>query len=360
VEYNVTIGRMRGLCILAVVILHYGLFFPSIFTFMSTGERNGYYGVTAFFAISGFLITSHLILRRRATGSIDFTDFYARRAARILPMLFLTIAILSLFALLELPNFTIADWQTYAMIMLTVLTFQYNHYLSWPFPWTVLWSLSIEEMFYLGYPIVLWALPSLRLVVGFLIAVVILGPISRAQGPGWYEVLFTNSACNEAIALGALAALAAGRYEGLIGSKRSIAILLAGSATVAVAYFTLNGIVHYVVGPSTIAIGTALILFVSRSVSRVGAAAPVFDPLAFLGRYSYEMYLLHMIVIGLLRPIVPQTLNPFLLFALFMFVTVGLSVLAGRYFSEPLNRAIRARFTRPPAPKIRSVATLGS
>jgi peptidoglycan/LPS O-acetylase OafA/YrhL len=65
---------------------------------------SGYYGVSLFFAISGFLITTNILRRSGAVGSVNVTDFYVMRAARILPSLTLLIVLLSGLAIVRYPG----------------------------------------------------------------------------------------------------------------------------------------------------------------------------------------------------------------------------------------------------------------
>ena len=115
---------------------------------------NGQYGVQMFFAVSGFLITSTSIRRWGSPSRVDVRDFYALRIARIAPLLLLLLAILCTLHLAGLKDFVVPD-KTGGLgrALLAALTFHvnvleaYRGYL--PGNWDILWSLSVEEMFYL-------------------------------------------------------------------------------------------------------------------------------------------------------------------------------------------------------------------
>ncbi len=339
--YNLIVARLRGVCILAVIVLHYSLFFPA--SFLGTWAENGYCGVTAFFVVSGFLITANMIARYGDPANVKFREFYRMRAARILPMLVLTLLVLSALAATRLQAFRFVDQATYERTLINVLTLRYNLHVEGPFAWVVLWSLCIEEAFYLGYPMVVAVSRFRRALVIALIAVVLFGPIYRALQPGWSEALCSYPGCFDAISLGALAALAADRLSARMSPPASLSLLTFGATLMAATYFSLDVHAHFVVVPSLIGLGTALLLFASPGVSSGASASRWPDPLAFIGRYSYEIYLLHIVVFCLVRPVVSMTLLawPVSLFAFVLGLTVLVSALAGRFYSEPMNKAIR-------------------
>jgi peptidoglycan/LPS O-acetylase OafA/YrhL len=114
----------------------------------------GYVGVSMFFAISGYLITLLLVREWNATAAISLTDFYRRRALRILPAYFVFLVVV--FALTRLRAFAISpdDWRaalTYTMNFNEAPAWEVGH----------LWSLSVEEQFYLIWPILfIWLRPD--------------------------------------------------------------------------------------------------------------------------------------------------------------------------------------------------------
>jgi peptidoglycan/LPS O-acetylase OafA/YrhL len=120
---------------------------------------NGQFGVQIFFAISGFLITSTTLRRWGSVSSVNVIDFYRLRFARIAPLMMLLLLILSALHLAHVKGFVVAE-KTGGLgrALAAALTFHVNllearrGYL--PASWDVLWSLSVEEMFYLCFPLV--------------------------------------------------------------------------------------------------------------------------------------------------------------------------------------------------------------
>lgn len=100
---NYSLDILRGLSILLVLIHHFNIPYKLQNTFLDVsifGEslitlvaRNGNYGVTMFFVLSGFLITQNTLYRYKTISNIDIKDFYIRRIARILPCLILLVGV---------------------------------------------------------------------------------------------------------------------------------------------------------------------------------------------------------------------------------------------------------------------------
>ena len=129
-------------------------------------------GVNIFFAISGFLITHLLIKESDDTGDINFPRFYLRRAFRIFPPLYIYLAVA---AILKLHNPSLFTWQSF--ISAGTYIWNYNpHTNGWLIGHT--WSLSLEEQFYLLWPLAMLFLSkksSLKLAG----ALVVLSPVIR-------------------------------------------------------------------------------------------------------------------------------------------------------------------------------------
>ena len=150
-KYRPEIDGLRAIAILPVIFYHAGL---QIFS-------GGYVGVDIFFVISGYLISS-IILSEIETGKFSLINFYQRRARRILPALFCVILISTPFAwFILLP----ADLELFGNSAFSALTFWSNYIFYFEIdyfetssklkPLLHTWSLSIEEQFYIIYPILL-------------------------------------------------------------------------------------------------------------------------------------------------------------------------------------------------------------
>ncbi len=217
---------LRGFSILSVVLLHtwIRMHFPgSPIYHEMRGQlahlllRNGDNGVTVFFAVSGFLITLTSLRRFGSLAQIRPMAFYRIRFARIAPLLLLLLAVLSVLHLGNVEGFRIpAKTTTLPHALFAALTFHLNWleavhgYL--PANWDVLWSLSVEEMFYLFFPLVCVVLFRLRrgmpLFVALLLVFAAMGPFARTvwtTNPIWQEKTYLGGM--DGIALGCLCAL---------------------------------------------------------------------------------------------------------------------------------------------------------
>lgn len=146
-DYRREIDGLRALAVSAVVLYH---FWPSVFKF-------GYLGVDIFFVISGFLITLY-IYERLSIGKFNFKTFYQRRIIRILPVTLFVLFVTSILASLIL---IATDHDRYLKSLIGALTLTSNIYFwrdggyfgqsDFLKPLLHIWSLSVEEQFYLFF-----------------------------------------------------------------------------------------------------------------------------------------------------------------------------------------------------------------
>ena len=134
-------------------------------------------GVLVFFVISGFLITSLLMREREATGTISLKRFYLRRVLRIFPAFYAFILVLAIAVWLDAIHLTGRDFAF-------ALTYTVN-YVPHP-PWRTghLWSLSVEEQFYLLWPLTLLVLRERRALI-IAVAAIFAGPLARVAIREW-------------------------------------------------------------------------------------------------------------------------------------------------------------------------------
>ena len=147
INYRPEIDGLRSIAVLAVILFH------SKFSMFS----HGFFGVDIFFVISGYLITKILI-----ENKFDFKDFYERRVRRIVPNYFFILFISSIIIYQFNPDiYTLREFSKSSYFSISFLSnyfFMANDYfqqnISRPFLHT--WSLSIEEQFYIFYPLFLF------------------------------------------------------------------------------------------------------------------------------------------------------------------------------------------------------------
>lgn len=354
---------LRGLCVVLVLLNHIKLRFllndfPVRDALPARMERvlfwSGHYAVIVFFVISGFLITSLSLRRWGGLASVNVGSFYRMRFARIAPCLLLLLLILTALNLAGASDFVVRpERASLGRALLAALTFHVNwlegHHGYLPGGWDVLWSLSVEETFYLVFPLAAVLLRSERLFLSLLGALVIVGPCNRALlgdvDPLWGYAYFS---CTDAIAFGCIAALAV--HHRLLRPRGLRLALLSGCLLSLLTIVLCDegaraGLARFGFNLTVLELGIALMLVAFGSGVGNAAMAKGTRWLRMLGRCSYEVYLFHMlIVLGLIA--VARQLHVRHAFPLWYAAMLGGSILLGYLiamsYSEPLNRRIRS------------------
>jgi peptidoglycan/LPS O-acetylase OafA/YrhL len=319
---------------------------------------NGQFGVQIFFAVSGFLITSTALRRWGTPSNISLRDFYLLRVARIAPMLLGLLVVLTVLHYAHVAPFVVSDKTGgIGRAWLAALTLHVNWLQAqrgWlPANWGVLWSLSVEEMFYLFFPLVARFFSRKHFFVVILLCFAALGPLARTLFAGandlWAEQSYLGGM--DAIALGCLTALLVRRVIfsrgalhalGIAGATLIFAILV-GLRLVDVPFIGRSGL-----DMTVIALGTCMVIVAAAQTRWRGPR--LFAPLLRLGQCSYEVYLTHMFVVFALFAIFVKYGNPIwsvpLLFLSTIVVAAGVGDFVARFFSEPVNRMLRQRWSK--------------
>lgn len=366
------IDLLRGVSILLVVLHHFGLRIPLRSSaladwlpprLLSALNWNGYEAVFVFFVLSGFLITRNSLRRWGSLAAIDLHAFYLRRFARIAPLLVLLVAVLSLMHLAGVPRFVIdTERQSLGGAILAVFALHLNWYEGstgyLPGAWDVLWSLSIEEAFYLGFPLLCLTLRSGRLLSVVLAALVLVVPFSLMAITGneiWKEKAYLPGI--GAIAAGVLAALACRRWRPLRGAVAAAGCI--GLAGLCACLFAMRELWGW------LGDGVMLLLIASTGMlvaalgwrTHEGAPAPRgVGWLCSMGRLSYEIYLGHMFVVfavvGLYLAVDGDPRHGHLWYVPGVLGCWGLGVLLARHVSLPCGRWLQRRLSpRPRLPE---------
>lgn len=366
---NVGIDILRGCSILLVVLLHLNIRFKFSETFLkevlpakmfSFLFWSGFYGVVVFFTLSGYLITSSILKKWKNLSSIDLKAFYWLRFSRIIPPLLLLLIILSILHLAEVPGFVIkAEQASLGRAIFAALTFHLNWleiqvgYL--PANWDVLWSISVEETFYLLFPILCFFQKRKWQFAALLIAFLIISPWARTQ-------LFLESDLADKNHLAFLDSIALGCMTALIVNKLTIPswlnrpfLVIGWSMVIMVFVFKRfvyqSGLVDLGLNITVLSMGVSLILFWMHERHHSGNEKnyKLLGWLRTMGIYSYEIYLTHMFVIVFGVQIYKNLdladhwLVPFSLLLVILSYFLGKLFFHG--FSEPMNLWLRKRRT---------------
>lgn len=340
----------------ALVFMDHG--FPSLAGFQASNipawismpingiRQAGGYGVDVFFMLSAYLITEILLREHRRTGNISVGAFWVRRILRIWPLyyVFLGLALWVIPHLFEqsFPTFHALAyatfWGNFALIMrpegiITVAG--------------ILWSVSIEEQFYLLWPLVLrFFLPRVKLIC---LALILVSTGLRAwlvyTGVDSVWSLWANTFTRfEPIAIGALIAIGLDGRTPLLKESTRLAGLLGGLLLVVVLglWIPREGTTALIAYPLA-AFASALLL-----LSTLGATRAIPRSLVYLGRISYGLYVFHVFAIRFVQRHI-QIRSPFIEwpteFITAFALTVLLAAISYRWYEQPFLR-LKDRFSR--------------
>ncbi len=246
-------------------------------------------GVRVFFVISGFLITGLLIKELERTDRISLSRFYLRRTLRIFPAYFALLGVLAAldaWGVITIPSVDFVHALTYTMNYDAHRVWQVGH----------LWSLAVEEQFYLLWPAAVVLAASRRNAARIAIAVVCLVPLIRVVEATFGDLTLigtTFETTSDAIATGCLLALLRDAlmlrpwYARAVGSRWIAPAILVAGLLISIRYRP-----GLLIGESLI--NVAIALGIDRCVRRPdGAAGRLLNtrPLVYVGTLSYSLYL---------------------------------------------------------------------
>src|SRR5215207_6875703 len=375
---------LRALAVIAVLLYHSGLpWFPG-----------GFLGVEVFFVISGYLITALLLAQWQQLGHVDVKAFWLGRARRLLPALYLVLAVTLAYAVVFLPG-EVAGLRADVLAALGYVTNwylvvgheSYFEAIGRPSLLKHLWSLAVEEQFYLVWPLVLAFVMSagaavMRLpramcitLVGATASTLLMAALYRPEvDPS--RVYFGTDTRATGLLVGAALALAWIPGQGLVrgrdlpdgarlhsiqywgrlrrrwGWTAPLFLDLAGlAALAALVLFSLRlGEFQpflYRGGLASVALATAVVIMAcAHPHSHLGAGLLGRQPLRWIGQRSYGIYLWHWPVIMVTRPQLDVSIEGLPLLALRLGLTLVLAELSYRYVETPIRRGALGRAWR--------------
>lgn len=344
-EYRREIDGLRALAVLPVLLFHAGV----------PGFSGGFVGVDVFFVISGFLITS-ILLQGLSQEHFTLTDFYERRARRILPALFLVMA-----ASLPLAWIFLApsDLRDFGKSLISVALYGSNFFFwkqSGYFdtaaelkPMLHTWSLAVEEQYYLLFPLILlvgwhWCRRQLgTLLAGLAIISLIWAELGNVSHPT--ATFFLLPSRSWELLAGALAALHGARLASRFGAISWLgqAASIAGLAAILVAVIGFNADTPFPGLYALIPVGGAVAILLFAS-SRTLVGRLLGSQLAVgIGLLSYSTYLWHQPLFAFARHASKEPLH-WQMFVLLALASLGLAYLSWRFVERPFRTT--GKFTR--------------
>lgn len=347
-QIRTDIQALRGFAVLIVLFYHAKI---SIFS-------AGYLGVDVFFVISGFLIT-RLIKNGIESGSFRFSDFYYRRAKRLLPAAYVTFFVTALLAPFFLTSSEMADFRTQ---MAGAVTFTANIVLwrqSGYFEGTAelkpllhVWSLAIEEQYYFVLPAILAIIPRrfwLRVaVIGLLASLVLCFALVQSKAAATFYLLPTRG---WELTIGSVGALV------VVGERLNHVLkIMFWPALVVLLVSPFVHVGSYHPGPGALLICLATLVLIMRKHPLLFKGAAM-RGLGRVGDMSYSLYLVHWPLFAFFNNVwIGETggEQPSGIRIVLILLSLLLAFLLNRYIEEPIRRANIKRSIRV---LVRTVAT---
>jgi peptidoglycan/LPS O-acetylase OafA/YrhL len=348
--YMPGIDALRAIAVLAVFFYHVST---------SGWMPGGFLGVDVFFVISGYLITSLLLSEYRREGHLDVLRFWLRRARRLLPavavMVAATLVVAAILTPGDIPSlrgdglaslFYVNNWHL-------ILTDQsYFQEFARPSLFRHLWSLSVEEQFYLLWPLVfaggMTLLGQRRLLLGVLggalastlLMIILFDPSGDAA-----RVFYGSDTRAVGLLLGVALAMVWHPSRLRTGIRPGARWILDGVGVLALAMIIRTFLEVHDFEPSLYRGGFLLLAFwsalligvLAHPAARLGSLLGN-PPLVWLGLRSYSFYLWHWPVLALTRPDVDVPMDGPLLVALQLGLTLALADLSYRYVEQPFRQ----------------------
>ena len=356
-RYMPGLDGLRALAVLAVIAYHEQLGWAP----------GGLLGVGVFFTLSGYLITDLLLGQWVRSGGLNLGDFWLRRARRLLPALFVMLAVVTAWVTVVSPSRlaslrgAVVGAATYSSNWYYIYTHSsYFARFAPPGPFDHLWSLAVEEQFYLVWPWLLlagvfflrgrrpsavrWlALPTLALAAASAVAMLVL------YHPGYDPTRIYEGSDTRACGLligAALAMVCPSRRTAGTALWRRVALDGAGFAGLAVIGLMIWRVGQYSAftyqgGLVLLSVATAGVVAAAACPGALVGAALGWKPLRWIGVRSYGIYLWHYPVIILTSP--ANSTEDLPRAALQVAASVGLAALSWHFVEEPIRRGALGR-----------------
>jgi peptidoglycan/LPS O-acetylase OafA/YrhL len=333
-----SLDGLRAISIAFVLVAHFCRGYQRHFTPNSMIDTTfisfGYFGVKIFFVISGYLITLLMLNEEKRTGAVNLGQFYIRRAFRILP------AALAFMAVIFIYNGSAISLQN------KVFSFLFLENYATPADWRVghLWSLGVEEQFYLLWPLLFIAWPRARknaLLLTMALVPIINVAIIRFGWPYWNNAFYSVA---DTIACGCLLALLhRNQYVNRVLDSRFFFLIPMLTCLDAPLCLWKGGLVFGLC--KSLSLRPALNIGIALSVEKAVRTAPAIlnkRSIVVIGAMSYSIYLWQQPFATATTPFAPN----FILDLFFRILVIGLLASASYFLLERRVLEMRRRIFR--------------
>ncbi len=294
ITYRPDIDGLRAIAIGSVFLFH----------LQPAWMPGGFVGVDIFFVISGYLITS-ILMRDMRHGSIHLRTFYQRRISRLFPTMMIVVSavLLAAWMLYTPQDFASAGINSVAALLSLAnvkFFFQGDYFQLSPDSQPLLhfWSLSVEEQYYIFYPLLLMALARFRTsTVGAVVAAISLfsflacGLMTFANPKAAFYLLPFRA---WELGLGGTIAIFAHRFQGSLSDRVRPVLAVVGLSTLAASLLLFNEEMKFPGFAAALPVlGAAALLSAGHSSDYPGRAALASMPMVAIGKVSYTLYLWH-------------------------------------------------------------------
>ena len=334
---------LRGVAVILVIIFHSGL----------NWLPGGFLGVSVFFTLSGFLITSLLINERENSGRINLKAFWGRRLRRLAPAsLVVIVGVVGLASWLStsieasrIKGDAISATLYFSNWRFIYSGHSYGELFATPSPLQHLWSLSIEEQLYVVVPVLiagLFAMGLRRRAIGYVFLVAVAGSTIATMFTNSHELIYygTHTRAAELLLGSALACLFGQRIEKLAVNKAkslSTLYIVPIVGVVVLSRFSSVDSPWVYSGALTAFAGLSVICLIAAIQAGPVRSILSSSPLVRVGEVSYGLYLIHWPVIVWLNS-ERVDLQPTALFVLQVIVTVILTLVSYWLIEQPIRR----------------------
>ncbi|WP_019120411.1 acyltransferase family protein [Brevibacillus massiliensis] len=354
-RYMAGLDGLRALAVLAVIAYHLHLDLAP----------GGLLGVGVFFVLSGYLITDLLVAEWAKNRRLDLKDFWLRRFRRLLPaLLVMLIAVVLWLALFNLPQLIALRRDILSGVLYVSNWWYIFHQVSYfeqfgpPSPFGHLWSLAVEEQFYLLWPLALYA--GLRFAPrrGPLAGLILTGAAASAlamaliyqPGSDPSRVYYGTDTRAFGLLIGSALALVwpSRKLSANVAAATRVTLDLAGGAGLFIILLMIGQTnqydpLLYPAGLIMLSLAAAAVVAVLAHPASLLGRALGWKPLRWLGVRSYGIYLWHYPVIALTSPVVNTDGIDVPRAILQLAASIGLAALSWRFVEDPIRRGLLGR-----------------